>query len=425
MSTFFDPITGKMVTIKPRNFNPPKRKVKAKKLVLDLDMEQQEGEVLQGAEIITSSIPKDGALGVSNKKILDKKFVSKGKYIDYILYYLKNKNLEKACETYSHSQDDIGFLLINRLSGNKPYLKVLANMFYRSRDWNKAAMVCEQIDAYDKAAMLYEKGDDYYMAAETYLKVKEYEKAAQMYEKLKEYKRAFDIYQKINNQNKAAEMLEKSGEIFKAGEMYYNLKLHKKAMDLLQKITPDKQDYYKAKSLIKNIIEQNNEADIDIDIEIEETEENSFVSVMEGFNYLSSLPLFSELSLKELKDLYSITKTVKFEQGERIITQDTEGEGLFIIRDGQIDIIDERGDVPKHIVTLPSGVHVGEMSLVDDSKTSATVVARGNVLAFMIPKDDFNALLEKDDRIARKIYLVFIRTLSKRLRETNEKVKNN
>ena len=426
MSTFFDPITGKMVTIKPRTFNPPpKSRAKIKKLTLDLDDKVEEGEILQGAEIITSRFDKSND-DINNQKILDKKFVSKNKYIDYILYYLKNKNLEKACETYSHSQDDIGFLLINRLSGNKSYMKILANMFYRSRDWNKAAIVCEQIDAYDKAAILYEKGDDYYLAAETYLRIKDYENAARMFEKLKDYSKALEIYKKIKNMPKAALMLENMNKLFEAGEIYFNLKDHKKAMDLLQKVDKNNKDYHKAQKLINEIISENNENEIDIDIEIEDGEKEDtkgFVSVMEGFNYLSSLPLFSELSLKELKNLYEITQTVKFEQGDRIITQDTEGEGLFIIREGQIDIIDERGQTPKHIVTLPSGVHVGEMSLVDDSKTSATVVARGDVLAFKIPKEEFNKLLEKDDRTAKKIYLVFIKTLSKRLRETNEKLK--
>jgi len=426
MSTFFDPITGKMVTIKPRKLTTTKKtKTQVKKLTLDLDDTVEEGEVLQGAEIVTSRFDKKTE-EINNKQILDKKFVSKGKYIDYIIYYLKNKDIEKACETYSHSQDDIGFLLINKLSGSKPHLKVLANMFYRSRDWNKAAIVCEQIDAYKKAAMLYEKGDDYYMAAETYLKVKNDEKAAEMFEKIKDYSKAVKIYQKTGNLPKAAEMMENLNNLFEAGEIYLKLNLHKKAMDLLQKIDILNKNHRKAQILINKIIEENNKDEIDIDIEIETTdkqENKSFVSVMEGFNYLSSLPLFSELSLNELKSLYNITETLHFEQGDRIITQDTEGEGLFIIRDGQIDIIDERGEVPKHIVTLPSGVHVGEMSLVDNSQTSATVISRGDVLAFKIPKIEFNKLLEKDDKIARKIYLVFIQTLSKRLRETNEKVK--
>lgn len=425
MSTFFDPITGKMVTIKPQKLiKHDKPKAKIKKLTLDLDEDTDEGEILQGAEVITSRFDKK-AENVNNTKILDKKFVSKGKYIDYIIHYLKNKNLEKACETYSHSQDDIGFLLINRFSGSKPYLKILANMFYRSRDWNKAASVCEQIDAYEKAAMLYERGDDYYMAAETYLKVKNNQKAAEMFEKLQNYSKAVVIYKKIGNLLKAAEMLEKLDKLFEAGEIYFRLNSYKKAMDLLQKVDILNENYKKAQVLINKIIEENNkEIDVEIDVDVDKTENsNSYVSVMEGFNYLSSLPLFGELSLKELKDLYNITETIKFEQGDRIITQDTEGEGLFIIRNGQIDIIDEKGDVPKHIVTLPSGVHVGEMSLVDDSKTSATVISRGDVLAFKISKEEFNKLLEKDDKIARKIYLVFIQTLSKRLRETNEKVK--
>jgi len=427
MSTFFDPITGKMVTIKPREVkNEFKPKVQVKKLTLELD-DNDEGEVLQGSEIIKSRF--DNKPEKVNTNILEKKFVNKEKYIDHIIFYLKNRNIEKACDTYSHSQDDIGFLLINRLSGSKSYLKLLANMFYRSRDWGKAANVCEQIDAYEKAAMLYERNDDYYMAAETYLRIKNEEKAAEMFEKINDFSKAIEIYKTLKKHNKIAEMYEKLNKLFEAGKIYFSLKKYKKAMDLLQKIESSNINYTNAQVLINKIIQENNKNDIDIDIDFTREEntqtnkEERFVSVMEGFNYLTSLPLFSELSLKELKALYNITQTVKFEQGDRIITQDTHGEALYIIRKGKIDIIDEQGETPKHIVTLPSGVHVGEMSLVDDSKTSASVISRGDVLAFKIPKIAFNKLLEKDDKIARKIYLVFIQTLSKRLRETNEKVK--
>jgi CRP-like cAMP-binding protein len=57
--------------------------------------------------------------------------------------------------------------------------------------------------------------------------------------------------------------------------------------------------------------------------------------------------------------------------------------------------------------------------------TSAEVIADGadddgGVELLMIPRREFEALLEKDQALALKVYKAFCRTLSERLRATND-----
>ncbi|MBN2695762.1 cyclic nucleotide-binding domain-containing protein [bacterium] len=494
MSTkFIDPRTGKVVEFG----NQTQRKfVTLEHNVLDVD------------DLVVEGVLEDSQ---DEPQILSKKFVTTSQFIEHIVLLLKRRQMEEACDIYTHSQEDIGYLLINRLSGDDSELKILANMFYKSRDFMKAALVCEKIGAYDKAADLYEKSDDYFMAAESYLKVGKFERAAEMYEKNGHHLEAAQLFTKISHFERAAFNYEKAVNVFLAGKLYFEIGNFKKSMELLQKIEPQQEHFLEATNMIASILVQNGYTDLairkyesiknsvginedteciyfelvklylqkndiengksvlielrnynlyypqselimqelkqginrfldlteEIEIEIDfgsdsleklanesssDIKDEGYISVMEGFEHFSTMPIFSELSLEELKSLYNISETVHFPKGEYIIKQNQPGEGLFIIRAGEIDILDESDGVSTLIVSLKDGTPVGEMSLVDDSKTSASVKAKTDVLAFKIPKTSFSKLLAGNDRISRKIYLVFIKILSERLRKTNEKL---
>ena len=68
---------------------------------------------------------------------------------------------------------------------------------------------------------------------------------------------------------------------------------------------------------------------------------------------------------------------------------------------------------------LGPGELFGEMSLVDDELTSATVTALEPVELLVIPKPAFDALVQNDQGLALKIYQAFCRTLCARLRRAN------
>lgn len=491
MSQFIDPRTGK-----PVRFTPPVAEKEA-----EVQVEPEEYLTLEVDEQYLNPTRKLKQTS-KNNEILNKTFVNTTQFVAYIITLIASNKIEDACDIYSHAQQDIGYLLINRLSGDDAQMKRLANMLFKARDFDKAAMVCEQIEVYDKAALLYEKSDDYRMAAECYLKTEAYEKAAEMFEKNRNHNEAAELFNKIRNFERAAYNYEKSVDLFVAGKLYYKVGNFKKSMELFQKINSNNDHFLEAGLMIGRILAENGYHDLaikkleairssepidertknlyhelavlymrkndlkngqevfekisnyqfdfqdsveilkeiargenrfitavdNIEIEVDLEEEppavakSGYVSVMEGFEYLSTLPLFAPLSLSELKQLYQITETIKFSDGDYLIKEDQPGEALFIVRSGFVDVLSEKGGTRNVFATLPDGVHVGEMSLFDESKTSASVVAKDDVLVFKIPKTSFNKLLSSNDCMARKVYLIFIKTLSERLRETNEKI---
>jgi hypothetical protein len=145
-----------------------------------------------------------------------------------------------------------------------------------------------------------------------------------------------------------------------------------------------------------------------------------FVQRMDGYEVLKQLPIFEDLTLEEMKILFSISEPAEYAANQIIIEQGHAGEGLVIVRQGSIRVSKvEGGGKETVLATLPAGKYVGEMSLIDDAPTSARVVAAEPVKALKIRKDRLEQLMFEHDQIALRIYRTFVRTLSDRLRELN------
>ena len=75
------------------------------------------------------------------------------------------------------------------------------------------------------------------------------------------------------------------------------------------------------------------------------------------------------------------------------------------------------------LTILGKGDYFGEMALIDESPRSADVIIHENSELLVISKKDFDDLLFFNKEIAYKMLWAFVRTLSRRLRETNDKIK--
>jgi len=144
----------------------------------------------------------------------------------------------------------------------------------------------------------------------------------------------------------------------------------------------------------------------------------------EDLELISQVPLFQELDPLELGEVAEICLKEKFEDGEVIFKEGNPGDKLYIILKGEVEIFKELGEGKEEILArLRPGEYFGEMSLIDDAPRSAGARAKGEVVALTISKPDFEILLKANDSFASKIYKFFVRTLSQRLRNTNEKIK--
>jgi CRP-like cAMP-binding protein len=108
----------------------------------------------------------------------------------------------------------------------------------------------------------------------------------------------------------------------------------------------------------------------------------------------------------------------KYLKGEAIIAEGTEGKAVFIIRDGQVEVIKQNPAGAVHLATLGAGEVFGEMSMIDDrfTKRTATVRAIEDSEIIVLDKKGFEHYLQQSSTGIFNL----IKRLSQRLRETND-----
>ena len=142
---------------------------------------------------------------------------------------------------------------------------------------------------------------------------------------------------------------------------------------------------------------------------------------LEGIELLQKIPLFSRLTYDETARLAPIIQHVNVGEGAVVIEQNALGDALYVVQDGEVKVSREvDGGHDEELGRLGTGELFGEMALLDDLLTSARVTALRPSRLLKLSKADFERLLQADDKLAVKVYRSFCRTLSDRLRRTNQ-----
>ncbi len=133
---------------------------------------------------------------------------------------------------------------------------------------------------------------------------------------------------------------------------------------------------------------------------------------------LAKLRLFRPLNDRELLRVLQVTDVISYQDGEVVMKQGEVGDGLFVVLEGQVDIV-RGGSV---IATLEQGAHVGEMALVRNQPRSATVRGKGRCELMVIRRRDFFELLRSEHALAVKLLWQFLTVVSDRLAETSREL---
>jgi CRP-like cAMP-binding protein len=116
-------------------------------------------------------------------------------------------------------------------------------------------------------------------------------------------------------------------------------------------------------------------------------------------NLLITSPVFSPFSQKGRKEILERFTSVGVPTDEIIIREGTPGPGLYLILGGEVEVNKFEGDTRVHLANLKEGAIFGEISLVRDSPTTATVKAtRGGEFLFL-SKEDFQELVSERPEI--------------------------
>ncbi len=138
-------------------------------------------------------------------------------------------------------------------------------------------------------------------------------------------------------------------------------------------------------------------------------------------NSLKSIPIFKELNKRDLTSLISIIHSRTYVAGEFIFIQNDPGIGLYLIREGEVEIKRKNDFGVENILAVFSrGDFFGELALFDGEKRSASAVAKTACKISVIFKPDLDEFIEKYPKKGIKILTGISNILALRLRTVNE-----
>lgn len=139
---------------------------------------------------------------------------------------------------------------------------------------------------------------------------------------------------------------------------------------------------------------------------------------------LRKVALFEGLLPVHLRRIASVVHEVRLQRGQAVFRHGDEGDGLYLIVEGAIRISRNVAGIGEEaLAVLAPGMYFGEMSIVDDDcPRSADAIAHESARLLMLPKDDLRDLMFVDRELAYELLWRFVRTLSLRLRESNDRL---
>jgi CRP-like cAMP-binding protein len=140
---------------------------------------------------------------------------------------------------------------------------------------------------------------------------------------------------------------------------------------------------------------------------------------------LASVPIFSQLTARELRKLAAIVHKREYTSNEFVFSQGDPGLGMYVVQDGQVEIMfTDQAGVQKTLAVLKTGDFFGELSLLDGSPRSASAIAKGHsrIIGFFRP--DLIDLLNRSPKSGTKILFKLGEVIGTRLRITNEQLGN-
>jgi len=138
---------------------------------------------------------------------------------------------------------------------------------------------------------------------------------------------------------------------------------------------------------------------------------------------LADIDIFAGLPVAHLSRVVDIGAEEEVKRGANVFEEGDAGDKFYLILDGAVRIsrmVPGMGE--EALAVLRPGAYFGEMSLIDDAPRSATAISHEGCRLFVVKRRDLEDLLFVDRDLAYELVWNFVRTLSRRLRATNDKM---
>ena len=119
--------------------------------------------------------------------------------------------------------------------------------------------------------------------------------------------------------------------------------------------------------------------------------------------WLSDVVLSRKLTASEEQALQKMTATT-FKRGQSIISKGQDGGTLYILRSGIAQVEDINEGVRVRIAGLEEGTIFGEMSFLNNQKTTAEVTALKDCEVYTLSKATFTEYMAQEEELAFSIF---------------------
>lgn len=114
---------------------------------------------------------------------------------------------------------------------------------------------------------------------------------------------------------------------------------------------------------------------------------------------LRRVPLFADLSRRDLQQIARLFKARHFAAGETVIQEGSGAAAFFVIESGEVTVLVHG----KRKATLKAGDYFGEIALIDAGTRTATVSAATDLVCWGLTYWDFRPVVQANGRIGWKL----------------------
>jgi len=134
------------------------------------------------------------------------------------------------------------------------------------------------------------------------------------------------------------------------------------------------------------------------------------------------IPLFDNLTEKEIKEFLSFTNAVRYEKDHYLFRKGDQSKDLYIIFSGHVEISSGASDNDEsiHFPVLGDGTIFGEIAFFDNNPRTASIKTLDHLEAIVLSQEDFFRFEEANPKLAIKVLKEFARIISERLRWSDE-----
>jgi len=139
---------------------------------------------------------------------------------------------------------------------------------------------------------------------------------------------------------------------------------------------------------------------------------------------LGEIELFREFDEGALTGIAEIAESVHLKAGTRVFAQGDEGDELYLIRRGAVEILLPLLEGKRHhLATMARGDYFGEIAFLDRGTRSADAVAKTDTDLFKLSRERFDTLAHTDAVIATKVFARLALLVSRRVRSADAELR--